>query len=284
MRFSCLLMESRPFAELLSDAQLLEEAGCETVWVADHLMSFERMGTLLEAWTTLGALAASTERVRIGSLVTNISYRNPALLAKQAITVDHISNGRLDLGIGAAGSRRDDPLIAGVTEWSVAERAERFEEFVELVDGVLRGEADYAGTHYRTEGFQRGPFPVQQPRPPLMIAAQGPRTLRVAARFADAWNALAGFGRSGDELVRFLRTCNEKLDELATEFGRQGSDIKRSMLVHDAGFPWWESQGAFADFTGVIASTGIEEFVFYYPPYGEAAGRIDPAGLLELIG
>ncbi|MEX2392843.1 MAG: LLM class flavin-dependent oxidoreductase [Actinomycetota bacterium] len=283
MRFSCALQQNRPFAELRDDALVLEQAGAETVWVLDHVMAFPKMGTLLEAWTLLGALAASTTRIRIGTLVTNISYRNPALLAKEAITVDHISGGRLDLGIGAAGTRRADPLVAGVDEWSVAERAERFEEFVELVDGVMRGDVtSYAGRHYRTEGFDRGPWLVQQPRPPLMIAAQGPRTLRVAARFADSWNALAGFGRSGEDLVRFLRTCNEKLDELTSEFGRSPRDIKRSILVHDSGFPWWESKGAFADFTGVITSTGIEEFVFYFPGYGESS-ELEPERFLELV-
>ena len=99
------------------------------------------MGTLLEPWTLLGALAVSTERVRIGTLVTNITYRNPALLAKQAITIDHISSGRLEIGIGAAGTQRDDARVAGVAEWTLSERAERFEEFVELVDTALRGES-----------------------------------------------------------------------------------------------------------------------------------------------
>ena len=282
-RIGCVLMQHRPFSQLRDDAVLLEDAGVDTLWVIDHVMSFPQMGTLLEAWTTLGALAVATKRVRLGTLVTNITYRNPALLCKQAITVDHLSGGRLDVGIGAAGTRRDDARVAGVDEWSVADRASRFEEFVACVDALLRGESSYAGEFYRSVAFERGPFPVQEPRPPLTIAAQGPRTLRVAARFADSWNALAGFGRSGEELVSFLRSCNDQLDDLAAEAGRDPKSIRRSILVMDSGFPWWESRGAFADFLGTLASTGIQDFDFYYPPYAEAAEKISPAALLELI-
>jgi alkanesulfonate monooxygenase SsuD/methylene tetrahydromethanopterin reductase-like flavin-dependent oxidoreductase (luciferase family) len=283
MRFSCVVMQNRPFDELRADWSALEEAGAETVWVADHLMSFPKIGTLMEAWTTLGALAACTDSVRIGTLVTNITYRNPAILAKEAITIDHLSRGRLEVGIGAGGTRRDDARVAGIDEWPVAERADRFEEFVEAVDALLSGADSYAGKHYRTDAFERGPWPVQQPRPPLTIAAQGPRTLRVAARFADRWNALAGFGRGGEELLSFLRDCNAQLDELASEFSRAPDAICRSLLVQDSGFDWWGSDDAFADFVGTVTETGIEELVFYYPPYGDAAGKITPEVFLQLV-
>jgi alkanesulfonate monooxygenase SsuD/methylene tetrahydromethanopterin reductase-like flavin-dependent oxidoreductase (luciferase family) len=224
-----------------------------------------------------------TERARIGTLVTNITYRNPAVLAKEAITIDHLSGGRLEVGIGAAGTRRDDARVAGIDEWPVAERADRFEEFVEAVDALLGGSDSFTGKHYRSDAFERGPWPVQQPRPPLTIAAQGPRTLRVAARFADRWNALAGFGRGGQELLSFLRDCNLQLDELAAGFGRAASDIRRSLLVQDSGFDWWSSDEAFADLCGTVTETGIEELVFYYPPYGDAAGKISPEAFLQLV-
>lgn len=285
MRLGAVLLQNRPFDELRRDARVLEEAGFRTVWLADHVMSFPKMGTLLEPWTLLGALAVSTERVRIGTLVTNITYRNPALLAKQAITIDHISSGRLEIGIGAAGTMRDDARVAGVPEWSLPERAERFEEFVELVDTALRGESgSFAGEHYRTDSFERGPWPVQRPRPPLTIAAQGPRTLRVAASFADTWNALAGFGRTGEDLLAFLKSCNAELDDLAAEFGRSPTDIRRSLLVQDSGFTWWESSEALRDFLGAVTETGVQDVDLYYPPYGDAAsGGLEASRFLELI-
>lgn len=282
-RFSCVVLQSRPYAELSADWKLLDEAGFHTLWVADHVMTFPKMGTLLEAWTLLGAVAATTERIRIGTLVTNITYRNPAVLAKEAITVDHISGGRLELGIGAAGTRRDDARVAGVDEWAVAERADRFEEFVEIVDALLRGDDSFQGKHYGAEGFERGPWPVQQPRPPLTIAAQGPRTLRVAARFADTWNGLAGFGRTGDELVTFLRSCNDELDELTAGFGRDPSEVRRSLLVQHSGFDWWSSADAFADFLGTMTEAGIEDFDFYFPPYGESEADLGREAFLQLV-
>jgi alkanesulfonate monooxygenase SsuD/methylene tetrahydromethanopterin reductase-like flavin-dependent oxidoreductase (luciferase family) len=283
MRFSCIVLQNRQYTELIADCRTLEDAGIDTVWVGDHLMTFPKLGTLLEAWTLLGSLAAATDRIRIGTLVTNITYRNPALLVKEAVTVDHVSGGRLELGIGAAGTRADDGRVAGSDEWAVAERADRFEEFVEMADALLRGADSFEGKYYRTDAFDRGPWPVQQPRPPLTIAAQGPRTLRVAARFADRWNALAGFGRTGAELLDFLRSCNAYLDEASAEFGRNPTDIGRSLLVQDSGFEWWASPDAFADFLGTVAEAGVEETIFYYPPYGDSDGRLSPDALLGLI-
>jgi alkanesulfonate monooxygenase SsuD/methylene tetrahydromethanopterin reductase-like flavin-dependent oxidoreductase (luciferase family) len=284
MRIGCVVLQDRPFEELKRDWKTLEEAGFDNLWIADHLMTFPKMGSLLEAWTTLGAMAACTSTVRIGTLVTNITYRNPAVLAKEAITIDHISGGRLDVGIGAAGTRADDAHVAGIDEWSIAERADRFEEFVEVVDNLLAGRSDaFSGEHYRAKGFDRGPWPVQSPRPPLVIAAHGPRTLRVASRFADTWNVQAGFGRhQGDELIRFLRECNATLDDYATEAGRDPASIRRSLLVQDSGFPWWESSDAFTEFVGTVTDTGIGDFVFYYPPYGESAGKIGPDRFIDL--
>ncbi len=276
-------MQTEPLDTLKGYWRSVEQAGFDSLWVIDHLMTFPKMGALLEAWTTLAAMAIATSRIRIGALVTNITYRNPALVAKEAITIDHLSGGRLEVGIGAAGTRIDDAYVAGVEEWSASDRAARFGEFVELVDGLLAGAIDsYDGGFYRTKGFGRGPWPVQKPRPPLVLAAHGPKTLRVAARHADTWNAMAGFGRKGAELLAFLATTNARLDELAEEFGRQPTDIRRSALVLDCGFRWWESPEALRDFLGSIRRTGIQDVLFYYPPYGESARFIDAGSFLDL--
>jgi alkanesulfonate monooxygenase SsuD/methylene tetrahydromethanopterin reductase-like flavin-dependent oxidoreductase (luciferase family) len=178
----------------------------------------------------------------------------------------------------------DDAHAAGVDEWSIGERADRFEEFVEAVDSLLSGSSDvFSGRFYRSKGFGRGPFAVQQPRPPLVIAAHGPRTLRVAARFADTWNVMAGFGRRGEDLLSFIGECAERLGAEASAIGRDPSAIRRSLLVQDSGFEWWSSSEALRDFLGRIEEAGVGEAIFYYPPYGEAEAELAPARFLDLM-
>ncbi len=242
-------------------------------------MAYPVMGVLLEAWTTLAAMAVSTSRIRIGTLVTNITYRNPALLAKEAITVDQLSAGRLELGVGAAGTRTDDALVSGVEEWPRAERVERFDEFVRMVSELTSGTSDsFAGRYYRSEHFSRGPWPVQD-RLPLTIAAHGPKTLRTVARHADTWSVSAGFGRLIGGLFDFLREYNERLDELALQARRQPTAIRRSLLVSASGFDWWKSKDALDDFVGRVTETGTCDLVFSYP----APDEIDASAYLDLL-
>jgi alkanesulfonate monooxygenase SsuD/methylene tetrahydromethanopterin reductase-like flavin-dependent oxidoreductase (luciferase family) len=277
-RIGCVVVQARPIEELRRDWQLVEEAGFHSVWVWDHLMAYPRMGVLLEAWTTLAAMAVSTSRVRIGTLVTNITYRNPALLAKEAITIDHLSGGRLELGLGAAGTRADDAAVAGVEEWPRAERVERFAEFVEMMSNLTSGAEGYSGRYYRSDRFSAGPWPVQK-RMPITIAAHGPRTLQIAARHADTWNVSAGFGRAIEDLIGFLREYNGRLDDLAVKEGRQPQDIRRSLLIGGQGYEWWKSQQAFDDFIGSVTETGTSDFAFAYPP----PSGIDGTTFLERV-
>lgn len=270
-RIGCVVVQARPIDELRRDWQLVEDAGFHTLWVWDHLMAYPVMGVLLEAWTTLAAMAMATSRIRIGPLVTNITYRNPALLAKEAITVDHLSGGRLELGIGAAGTRADDALVSGVPTWPVAERVERFSEFVDVVSQLTSGRTEhYEGRFYSSGNFSRGPWPVQD-RLPLTIAAHGPRTMRVVAQHGDSWSVSAGFGRSFDDLLTFLRDGNARLDDLAAAAGRSPGDIRRSLLVGFTGMEWWTSQDALDDFVGRVAEAGTVDLDFSYPPRADIA-------------
>ncbi len=263
-RVGACVVQGRPFPELKHDWLRCEEAGLYSLWVFDHLMKYPIMGVLLEAWTTLAAMAVSTSRIRLGTLVTNITFRNPAVLAKEAITIDHLSNGRIEIGIGAAGTREEDALVTGSEQWPVSERVERFEEFVELVKTVTSGTADYRGKYYWCERFDRGPWPVQ-PRPPITVAAHGTKTLRIAARHADTWSASAGFGRLSYDLYPSLRKWNGMLDEFTAEAGRQPADLRRSLLVGHSGVDWWSSKNAFDDFAGSAIDAGMTDLVFTYP-------------------
>lgn len=270
-RFGVAYLQDRPLDDLVRYWQLVEDAGLHGLWVGDHLTTYPVMGALSELWTTLAAMAMSTSRIRIGALVANITYRNPTLFAKEALTVDHLSAGRLEVGIGAAGTKLEDGLVAGVDAWSTSERASRFEEFVEMCDGLMSGAIDtYEGSYYRTKGFDRGRWPVQRPRPPLTIAAHGPRTLRVAARFADTWSVLGGWGRTGEELFDFVRSTNARLDALASEAERSPTDIRRSLLVGRTGLEWWESETSLRDFLNSFGECGIQDFVFspMHTPWG----------------
>ncbi len=197
--------------------------------------------------------------------MSSLTFRHPVLLAKQAITLNELSGGRLDLGIGAGGDF--DAKIAGVDQWTASERADRFAEFVEMLDGLVSGRInDFAGKYYRTQGFERGQWSVQpNSRPTLVIAANGPRTLRVAARFADVWNGMAGWSNRGPKMWAHLKECSDRLDDYATEVGRRPSEIRRSVLVGHPGVEWWNSRNALEELVGHLAEMGFEEFIFHYP-------------------
>ena len=209
--------------ELVGRVRFAEQAGFTGVWLFDHLKALygDPAGPCLEAWTLLSALAAATDRVRLGALVTGVTYRHPSILAIQAITVDHVSHGRLDLGLGAAwhaGEHRE----LGIDFPPTGERIDRLEEAIEVIRRLMTTDgAIYAGRHYRLERATYRPRPVQQPHPPLWIGASGDRRmLPLAAREADVWHTFGGPG----ELARKSRL----LDQHAERAGRDPATIPRA--------------------------------------------------------
>jgi len=171
-------------------AHAAEEAGVDTIWAPDHLLRRSSDGTSVgfqESWTILSAVAEATRRVEIGPFVANTSFRQPALLAKMAATLDEVSGGRLVLALGSGDPARD-PSFSGFgypTESPVG----RFEEAVEIVARLLRGESiDFAGRFYRTEGAVLVPAGPRAGGPPIWVAARGARTFAIAALWADAVN------------------------------------------------------------------------------------------------
>jgi F420-dependent oxidoreductase-like protein len=209
--------------ELRERARLGERLGFDGAWVFDHFKALygDPSGPCLEGWTLLSALAASTERIRVGALVTGVTYRPPALLASEAITVDHISHGRLELGVGAAWHGREHHEL-GFTFPGARARIERLEEAVGIIKLLsTMDDVTYIGRHYRVEGATYRPRPVQQPHPPIWIGGGGERfMLPVVARVADYWH---GFG-SVSELARKSRL----LDQLAEKAGRDPGSIGRT--------------------------------------------------------
>jgi F420-dependent oxidoreductase-like protein len=169
-----------------------EALGYDAAYGYDHLMAvmMDPYDPCLEAWTTLAALAGQTSRMRIGVLVTGNTYRHPALLAKMATTVDILSGGRLDFGIGS-GWFEPEHTALGIRFGTAGERCERLDEALTIIRSLWTGrETTVAGRHYQLRGAIAEPKPVQQPHPPILIAASGERKmLRIVARHANAWNS-----------------------------------------------------------------------------------------------
>ena len=201
-----------------------------------------------------------TERIRIGVLVSSNTFRHPALLAREAMTVDHLSNGRLDLGLGAGWYEPEHQLF-GIQFPQTTERVRRFREAVEVVDGVVRNDTtSYSGTHYQLQAAPMRPRPVQQPRPPLLLGAHGPKMLRIVAEYADAWNS---FGSAAE-----MRKRNTILDEHCAAVGRDPNSIVRSLYIWPAMMPEnpWSSVAAFEDMVDRYTRSGVNEFLVDVTP------------------
>ena len=224
MRFGIDVAQQRmPWDELVRRVQLAEELGFEGAWGFDHFQPLygEGPGETFEGMTTLAALAGQTSRIRLGLLVTGVTYRYPSVLAAQALTVDHASHGRLDLSLGAAWFDKEH-MELGIPFPSTAERFDLLEDALEIVTRLFTGDVvSYDGRQVSLRDAQLRPVPVQRPHPPIWIGGSGPRrTLPLVARYADAWHA---FGTPNS-----LREANTRVDELAAEAGRDPSSILRA--------------------------------------------------------
>ena len=276
MRFGIEVPQDAPFATLIERWQQAEELGFDHLWVADHLADtrtdhsggYRNLGgTWFDGWTVLAVMAKETTCIRIGTLVSNPVLRPPALLAKEALTIDHLSGGRLELGIGT-GIEPLDHATMGLDYWSPQERVARFSEYVEVVDGLMRSPSRayaFEGRYYRTQEAAMGPPPIQQPRPPITVGGQSPRVLRVAAERADCWNTAGPLGVGMDEILETTRQQNERLDELCVAFGREPTELRRSLFMVGA-LDAWTSPEAVEWIVKRFGEIGIGEFVLFWPP------------------
>ena len=210
----CLVPFGTTYAECREAALAAEASGFESVWTWDHLLSFnDDDEPVLECWTLLAALAEATQRVKLGSFVANVLNRAPDVLAKTVATVQQVSGGRIELGIGAGARPKEQvgfnrPFPAG------RERVERVGEAVELMRLMWTGERiSYQGEYYSAEGVLSTPAP--EPVPPVMVAGLGPRSARNAVRVGDGWNCEAPRGWNGEENPKFKQLKPIVLEELA---------------------------------------------------------------------
>src|SRR5437868_275879 len=218
--------------ELMDRVQFAEKAGFDGAWIFDHFKPLygNPNGPCMEGWTLLAGLAAKTSRIRLGVLVTGVTYRHPSILAAEAVTIDHISNGRLEIGLGAAWHQPEHEEL-GITFPGIKERAERLDESVQVMRLVMTTDrARFKGRHYQLDDASYHPRPVQKPHPPIWIGASGEQLmLPIVGRQADAWHA---FG-STDSLERKSRV----VDEAARQAGRDPASIVRSTSL-SLSQPW----------------------------------------------
>lgn len=292
MRFGIMSFAAPPYENLARRVRAAEELGFASAWVNDDILM--PGSTNVEPWTLLAALARDTSRIRLGTLVTVITFRHPSFLAAQVITLDQLSGGRAVLGLGTGGPPNNYGAL-GLGDWSAEERAERLEEQAAILDPLLRGETiSYDGRHYQVRDPHL-PAPVQRPRPPFIVAAHGDRGLRVAARHTDGWNSFGGqpYRVAQDpskrvslaEAVAETRRLSDRLDGYCQAFGRDPATLRRTVLAYRPVVDPLSSLDAFDEYVGRYREIGIDEISFYWPPldnlFPRRAGSTDEQPVFE---
>lgn len=247
--------------------RIADDSGFDHVWDFDHLAAIGTGGpdrSIFEGWTLQAAMAVATKRVRIGCLVTGNTYRNPIVLAKMALTVDHLSGGRLEFGIGAGWAEIEHQMygIEGLDH-----RVGYLSESLQIIKSLFTEErTNFEGRYYHFKDAICNPKSVQKPHPPFWIGASGATTLRLVARHADVWNISGGD-------PEFLASLIGKFEEACGAVGRDQSEIRRSLQ-----FDWdGKSKDELIEKSGKLVELGITEQVMY------VRGTAQPVALAEKI-
>ncbi len=286
VRLGVLLIPTDEWGETVDLVRRIEGLGYDHVWVYDHLSwrrYRDRPWHATYPW--LAGLATATQRIRLGTMVSNLNIRHPAVLAKDAMTIDHISSGRVTIGLGAGGTGFDATVL-GQRVLSPGQRADRLAEAAEVLDGLLRGSlTSHSGDYYEFNEARVLPGCVQQPRLPLAIAAGAPRTLRLAAQFGDAWITYGDTTYqelSADGTERVVRRQAELLEEYCDRLGRDPSTIDRIFLIGNTEERPLASLQAFEDFIGRYSELGFTDLVFHMPRADDPVWN-DPPAIVDEI-
>ena len=267
MRYGLKLSQNGTIDQLRAVWRIADEAGFDHCWCMDHLATLGPRddGAIFEAWTLLAGMAVATSRTRIGCMVTGNTYRHPAVLAKAAVTVDHLSGGRLEFGLGAGWAENEHTML-GMPFGTKGDRADWLEEACELIRSLwTQQRTSFDGAHYQLTGAIAEPKPVQQPYPPIWIGGSGrQRTLRITARYADVWNAAGG---SPEEVAE----VSAVLDQRCAEIGRDPAQIRRSVQLRVAG-----ADDELLDLAQSYRAVGVTEIVLIL-------NSQNPVGLAEQI-
>lgn len=276
-----LTQDGMSYRELRRLALEAEKSELDSFWVLDHLHASPRPDDrqMLESWTLLSALAAETTRIRLGALVLNINNRNPALTAKMATTLDQISDGRLEFGVGAGGTNRAERQKSLGYEYEYdaydipfpkrpSVRIEKLDEGLEVMKRMWTQEmATFKGKHYSIHNAVCLPKPVQRPYPPIWIGGRGgPKIIRVIVKHADGWNI------AGITTVEEYREKHDILEKACTDLGREVDDVKTSVAVRGSIVECKEKLERFDD-------EGLD-LAILRPPRGEEVEYLSQFGMI----
>lgn len=269
LRFGVAFLANVPMDESIRQFKHVEDLGFDVAGTGDQFVNyFDPEKLWYEQWTQTTAWAANTKHIKIGMFVTAFPYRNPAIVAKQAATLDHISKGRLEVGLGAA--LESDPCygMIGLPNWRSKERLARFREYVEIVDSLLRNKVtNYEGQYYKIKEAIMNPLPIQKPRPPIIIAANQPRMLKNAVRYANTWTTLGSA-----EGLEDVRKRNTLVDKYCNQLGRDPRTLRRSFWLYEHNalasnglLACYESEDVFSEMVKPFIDMGMNEILVSYP-------------------
>jgi alkanesulfonate monooxygenase SsuD/methylene tetrahydromethanopterin reductase-like flavin-dependent oxidoreductase (luciferase family) len=255
---------SDPAADILAEARAADADGWHGVWLADHYMpntgtAAPADGPTHEVWGLLPAVAAVTERVRVGPLVSPTTIHHPALLAKRAATIDHVSGGRFVLGLGA-GWQLNEHAAYGFDLPGAKVLVDRFDEAVQITRSLLDGgRTTFHGTYFQVEDAPCDPRPVQGTLP-ILVGAKGPRMLRIAARYAQEWNTWGTPERAGAVRAALLEAC-EQVGRTAPLWTTANWMLDVDGETPSSGRVTTGSVGELQDLAGAWAEAGFDEFI-----------------------
>ncbi|WP_229069803.1 LLM class flavin-dependent oxidoreductase [Actinoplanes sp. DH11] len=267
MRIGIVILPDRRWSEARGRWRLAEEYGFDHAWTYDHLGWRDLAdGPWFDAVPTLTAAATVTERIRLGTYVASPNFRHPVHFAREALALDDISGGRLLLGLGAGGTGFDSAVL-GRPELTPRERVDRFTEFLELFDTILRNPATtWTGSHYAAVDARSIPGPVQEPRPPFVIAANGPRALRLAARHGQGWVTTGAQGcETADEWWASVTEIRDRFDAALVATGRPSDAVDRYLNLDSSPVYSLSSVDAFVDAAGRARELGFTDVITHWP-------------------
>ncbi len=262
MRIGIVILPDERWSSASRRWRLAEEYGFDHAWTYDHLGWRDLVdGPWFDAVPTLTAAATVTRRIRLGTYVASPNFRHPVHFAREITAMDDISQGRLLLGVGAGGTGFDAAVL-GAPELTPRERVDRFSEFLALLTHLLEHDrTDFTGTYYSAVDARSTPGPLQRPRPPLVVAANGPRALRLAAEYGDGW-VTTGPHDVDDEAAwwRSVAEVNARFTDAAA-----GREVDRYLNLDTSPVFSLSSPAAFADAVGRAAELGFTDVMAHWP-------------------